>query len=214
MSQIPSLDDIGKRLERAQTELVVSLKVGEKTEFLTMNELPASYWGWESMRMTRRLVSEGEWQTAASAFKGVHEWIEAYWNTERATAAPARTVTTGVRFGQPSEAQLDATTAARKLIVAAALYGSATVAKYAIEFAFHGMIEVRSIYLLKGPSIRDPRRWPLCLGWSGGMGCACLAIGTPFLRPLRGRSPLFTRCHRKAAGPGATRPLRIRKFPR
>ena len=54
--------------------------------------------------------------------------------------------------------RLDDATASRKLVIAAALHGAKTSARYAIDFASHGMVEVRSIHLLKGPSVREPKR--------------------------------------------------------
>ena len=66
---------------------------------------------------------------------------------------PSGTVATGDDWGLQEETQLDSVTATRKLIVAAQLYGREQVGSYATEFAAHGMIEVRWIYLLKGPPI-------------------------------------------------------------
>ena len=158
MSEVPSLDSIKNRLRRARAGLVVTLEVSGKTERLKMSELPPSYPGSESNDITRVLLRHGGWQTDASAFVAVQDWIDVHWRTERATEAPAGTVTTSDRFGQRSEFQLDVTSAARKLIVAAARFGLETVAKYAKEFASHGMIEARSLYLLKGPAIGQVER--------------------------------------------------------
>ena len=158
MSEAQRQQSIEKRLRRAQEELFVALKVRDNTVILPMNEPPPLDRPWDATTTIRRLVIDGDWQTAAPAFRDIQEWVAACWNAERAAEAPVRTVITGDRFGQRSETQLDATTAARKLIVAAALYGSEAVAKYAAEFASHGMIELRSIYLLKGPSIGEAKR--------------------------------------------------------
>ena len=158
MSDIPSLDSIEKRLRRAQADLVVTLEVGGKTERLKMNELPPSYRGSNSNHVTSRLARDGGWQTDASAFVGVRDWVDVHWHTERATEAPAGTVITGDGFGQPCEPQLDATATTCKLIVAAAVYGAETIAEHAIGFASHGMVEVHHIDLLKGPSVQEAVR--------------------------------------------------------
>ena len=158
MSEAQRQKSIEKRLRRAQEELFVTLKVRDNTVILPMTVPPPLERPWDATTTLHRLVSDGEWQTDAPAFREIQEWVAACWNAERATEAPVRTVITGDRFGQRSEPQLDATTAARKLIVAAALYGSDSVSKYAAEFASHGMIELRSIYLLKGPSIGEAKR--------------------------------------------------------
>ena len=69
----------------------------------------------------------------------------------------AGTVSDGEKWGNNGEVQLDTLTAACKLLLAAAVHGAETVAKYAMEFAAHGMIEVRSFYLLKGASVSSAK---------------------------------------------------------
>ena len=170
MSETPALDDIAQRLLRAQEELVVALRVGEATVPMPINALPQhepseAVTSWEAYRrrldlanLASRLASDGAWETDAPAFQGVQQWVEIYWNIGRATEPPPRTAIAGDHFSPRSEAQLDAAAATRKLIVAAALHGAEAVARYATEFARHGMIETRSVHLLKGPPISEPKR--------------------------------------------------------
>lgn len=95
------------------------------------------------------LERKNEWLAAVPAFQDVQNWVEVHWDTERQTRPPAGTVSSGDEWGTDGEVQLDAQTAACKLLLAAG-HGAKTIAKYAMEFAAHGMIEVRSFYLLKG----------------------------------------------------------------
>ena len=155
MSETPNPKSLEDRLQRALDELVVTLTVGRKTLSPRLNALTSSTWRRESMRMARRLVGDGRWAMDAPAFLAVRDWVDARWRTGRATTAPPGTVKMHDPFTQPSEDQLDPATATRKLIVAAAIHGAKTVAGYAAEFGTHGLIEVHSIYLLKGASIAN-----------------------------------------------------------
>ena len=83
--------------------------------------------------------------------------IEAHWRAERPTQQPPGTVFTEICSAPQCSPQLDDAIASRKLVVAAALYGAETAARYAIEFARHGLVEMRSIHLLKGPSVANPK---------------------------------------------------------
>lgn len=149
-------DEICRVLLRAQDNLVITLEVRGATESIRMNALPASFRGPFGDELARRLVNDGAWDTDAPAFQAVREWVESNWNTERVTKVPTGTIGT-TDFGSRSETQFDAVTATRKLILSAALHGAQAAATYASEFACHGMIEIRSIYLLKGPSISEPK---------------------------------------------------------
>ena len=157
MNEVPNSDGICRLLLRAQDELVVPLKDLESAASIRMNALPASFRGLHSDELATRLVSDGAWDTDAPEFQYVQQWVESYWNTGRETKPPPGTVAT-TDFGSRSETQLDAVTATRKLILAAALHGAQAVARSAAEFACHGMIEVRSIFLVKGPPISEPKR--------------------------------------------------------
>ena len=92
------------------------------------------------------------------AFQEVQGWVATHWDPERQTQPPAGTVSTGDVEGDLGEVQLDALTAACKLLVASAVHGTGIVSNLAIEFAAHGMIEVRSSYLLKGLPVSSPER--------------------------------------------------------
>ena len=132
MSETQTRHEIKQRLRCAQEELVSTEKVQEETsEFLST--------------------------TTAPAFQGVREWVAVHWALERATEPPLGTLITS-GSGRRSEEQLDATLATIKLVKAAAEHGADTVARYATEFASHGMVEECNICLLKGASISESKR--------------------------------------------------------
>lgn len=118
-----------------------------------MNDLPASF---RHRNRARNLINDGDWTAHAPALQQIQQWIELHWNAERPTQHPPGTVLTDTRTAPQCGPRLDDATATRKLVVAAALYGPETVAGYAVDFARHGLVEIRSIYLLKGPSIGKP----------------------------------------------------------
>ncbi len=135
MSETQTRHEIKQRLRCAQEELVPTAKVqGETSEFLSTNA----------------------WDTTAPAFQGVREWVAAHWALERATEPPLGTLITS-DFGRRSEERLDDTLATIKLVMAAAEHGADTVARYATEFASHGMVEECNICLLKGASISESK---------------------------------------------------------
>ena len=103
------------------------------------------------------LDRRNEWLAAVPAMQGLQDWVEAHWDPERQTQPPAGTVSAGTEWVARGEVQLDALSAACKLLLAAVVYGADIVAKHAMEFAAHGMIEVRCIYLMKGPSVSSAR---------------------------------------------------------
>lgn len=150
MNNIPSLDGIHELLVHARRELVVLLKVQNRTVALSLHALPESF---ARRNQAIRLVRDGVWPAHHPALQAIQRWIEVHWNAERPTQQPPGTVFTNIHSAPQCEPHLDEATASRKLIVAAARYGTETAAKYAIEFASHGMVEMRSIHLLKGPSV-------------------------------------------------------------
>ena len=151
MKRPPSLDNIEERLSRALRQLVAIPGIGEQ-----IIRVPLSNGQLE--RAVRNMIeSKNEWLVAVPAFQDVQNWVEAHWDTERQTQPPAATVSTGDDWGNQGEVQLDALTATCKLLLAAAGHGAETVAKYAMEFALHGMIEVRSFYLLKGLPVSNAK---------------------------------------------------------
>ena len=105
-----------------------------------------------------RLVRDGEWSTTAPSLQATQQWIAVHWNAGRPTRWPPGTVLTDNHFAPQCEPRLDDGTASRKLVVAAAAYGAEAAAKHAIEFARYGMVETRSIHLLKGPPVSKPKR--------------------------------------------------------
>ena len=105
-----------------------------------------------------KLVRDGAWPSHAPAFQAIQQWIEIHSNAELPTQRQPGTVLTDKQFAPQFEPRLDDVTASRKLVVAASLYGTEAAARYAVEFACYGMVEMRSIHLLKGPSDPFPRR--------------------------------------------------------
>ena len=142
MNQILSLDSIEERLSRALRLIRFSQGSGS---LLNSRQLEI-----EVKNILKRGV---ERLVVAPAFRDVENWVEVYWDPERRTQPPVSTVSTGDQWGNQGEVQLDALTATCKLLLAAAGHGTETVAKYAMEFANHGMIEVRHLFLLKGPPV-------------------------------------------------------------
>ena len=158
MSNVPTLDNIKEVLARACEELSVTLDTGKQPVVATIRELPRVYRLQDKKATIVRLIYNGRWDIAAPAFLGVQEWVEVHWSAARPMQPPEWTVTTGEKSRQPGERQLDARTAAKKLIAAAGFHGAEAVAKYASEFASHGLIEIHSIHLLKGPPIHQVKR--------------------------------------------------------
>ena len=101
--------------------------------------------------------NEQEWLTAVPSLQKLCDWIVIHWDTERQTQPPAGTVPSEDKWGSPGEAQIEPVTAACKLLLAADMYGAETVGKYAVEFSAHGMIEVRTFFLLKGLSVSNAK---------------------------------------------------------
>ena len=101
------------------------------------------------------LENKEAWLATVPALQDVQDWVEAHWDTERQRQPPMGTVPTGDEYGNQRDVQLDTLTATFKLLLASARHGATTVAEYAMGFAAHGMIEVRSFYLLKGPSVSN-----------------------------------------------------------
>ena len=145
-------------LSRAREEIAVSLEHERKTAVVTLNRLPPPASRLEGIQVIGRLVKEAKWETAAPAFRAVQRWVEECWAEGRKTHPPEGTVRSEEWYGQRGLAQLDHPTAAKRLIAAAGLYGAETVAQRAEEFAAHGLIEVHTVYLLKGPPIAQEMR--------------------------------------------------------
>ncbi len=150
MEDAPGLDSIDERLTRALRQFA-ALPGSERFTGVPLGS-----------RLLESAVenfcgSKNEWTAAVPAFRDVRNWVEVHWDAERQTHPPRGTVSTGDKWGNQGEVQLDASTAACKLLLAAAGHGAETVVKYATEFAAHGMIEVRSFYLLKGRPVSNAK---------------------------------------------------------
>lgn len=157
MSMRPHVESIYDRLIQAQKETLVVLMTDGRPHFVEMNQTRPPESHWEGKREMNRYMDKGRWQTTGSGFQRLQEWVEIHWNPEDEKKAPRGTVTAEEDWGRQGQIQLDPVSATRKLISAAKLYGAKLVGKHAAEFAAHGMIEVRRIYLLKGPSIETTK---------------------------------------------------------
>ncbi len=144
MNHAPSLDSIRVLLNRALPEFLAHPGIRKQVPDIPLRSVHLA-------RSVKNVVEiRNEWLAAVPAFEEVHDWVQVHWNPERQTHPPGATVTTSDKWGHAGETQLDALTATCKLILAAAGHGTDTVARCAMEFPGHGMIEVRTFYLLKG----------------------------------------------------------------
>ena len=150
MNDTPGLDSIDERLTRALRQFA-ALPGSER-----FTGVPPGGRTLESA-VENLCGRKNEWMASVPAFRDVRNWVEVHWETERQTHPPAGTVSTGDKQGNQGEVPLDASTAACKMLLAAARHGAETVVKYAKEFAGHGMIEVRSFYLLKGRPVSNAK---------------------------------------------------------
>ena len=144
--------------EQAQKETRVVLIIEERPNRVAMDECDPPESFWEGRRAMDRFLDKGAWETVGPGFKRLREWVEVHWNPEDDKEEPNGVVATGDDWGIQKENQLDSVTATKKLIAAAKLYGREKVGKCAVDFATHGMIEVRRVYLLKGSPIEAPKR--------------------------------------------------------
>lgn len=158
MSVKPALESISERLKQAQEETCVAVTIEGRPRLDEMHETSPPNSPWEGKRSVDRYLDKGDWKTKGPGFQRLLEWVEVHWNPERELQVPSGSAITQETWGSDGEAQLDAATAARKLIAAARLHGCDGVVKCAVEFATHGLIEVNRIYLLKGPAVETAIR--------------------------------------------------------
>lgn len=151
MIDVPSLDSIEERLSSAVRQFLALPGIGGQIIVVPLSS-------WQIERAVKNILERrNEWLVALPAFPDVQNWVEIHWDTQRQMQPPTGTLSTGDEWGNQGELQLDALTAACKLLLAATWHGAETVAKYAMEFAAHGMIEVRSFYLMKGSPVSNAK---------------------------------------------------------
>ena len=151
MKQASSLDSIGVLLHRALPTFRALPGIREEVRDIPLSRLHLA------RSVENILEKRNEWLGTVPEFEEVHDWVEIHWDPDRQTHPPEATVTTSDKWGHAGEIQLDALAATCKLILAAAGHGTETVSRCAMEFAGHGMIEVRSFYLLKGLPVLNAR---------------------------------------------------------
>ena len=153
MNDHADLDDIETLLERAQRELTACDEIRGGVTSLGLLELNESLPRHEQVI---KFVDEAEWSKDAPVLKAIQQWMEIHWDYERSSSPPKDTVVTIRRPAPQYHERFDHPKAARKLVVAAALYGTRIAAQCAMVFASHAMVEEHSMHLLKGPSIAKP----------------------------------------------------------
>ena len=154
MTQTPTADSIHERVVRAQEETRVVLTIDGRPNILEMDEISPPKSNFAGRRSMDRFMEEAIWQTEGPAFRRLQDWVGAHWNPEEEKLAPSGTIVVAEYPGSRGHVRLDAVDATRKLIAAAKLYGPDQVAAHAAAFAVHGMVEVRKIFLLKGPPVK------------------------------------------------------------
>ena len=110
-----------------------------------------------------QFVARNRWLPSIPTFQNVQKWIEFHWATDRQTRPLSGVICQNNSFGSTlhlvgatqNEHQLDSLIATSKLILAAAKYDIETIGKHAEDFAMHGMIEGRRIYVLKGATLSE-----------------------------------------------------------
>ena len=151
MKRAPSLDSIKVRLRRALPQFLALPGISEQVGAVPLSSVQLE-------RSVKNVLKIGnEWLAAVPSFQDVQHWVEVHWDTERKTRPPAATVSVDDEWVQHGEVQLDDLTATCKLLLTAAGYGAETVARCALQFAAHGMIEVCSFYLMKGMPVLNAR---------------------------------------------------------
>ena len=151
MKQAPSLDSIGMLLHRALPTFRALPGIREEVRDIPLSRVHLA------RSVDNIFEKRNEWLGAVPEFEEAHDWVKIHWDPDRQTHPPEATVTTSDKWGHAGESQLDALAATCKLVLAAAGHGTETVARCAMEFAGHGMIEVRSYYLLKGLPVLNAR---------------------------------------------------------
>ena len=130
------------------------LPINEEPAVLRMDEPENPVTGLQARKQMDRYMA-GTWKTEGPGFQRMMEWVDTHWSPESEKPAPNGTVAIEASAGQRSNGQLDAVAATRKLIAAAKMHGTDRIANCAKEFAAHGMIEVQSVYVLKGAPASD-----------------------------------------------------------
>ena len=103
--------------------------------------------------MEQCLAESSVWQAYGPGVDHLLGWVKSNWATSIEARAPEGTIAFDPCYRSEHGEQLSAMDATKKLIVAAAFYGSSRVGKCAAEFTGHGLIETQEVSLLKGLAI-------------------------------------------------------------
>ena len=153
MSKSPTAQSICTLLKHALDQTDVLLTTDGRPRIVAMNDPSPADSRREARLAIDRYLDTATWLSPGPAFQQLREWVEVHWNSENDKSAPNGTIPTADDWPVQHELLLDAATATRKLLAAAQLYGPERIAKHALEFAAHRMIEVHRFWLLKGPPI-------------------------------------------------------------
>ena len=93
----------------------------------------------------------------APAFQDLQSWAEIHWGMNRELSLPPGTVQSSPPLQQFVETQIDGSTAACKLLLAAVEHGVEAVSRHALEFSKHGAVESYQVFFLRGLSITSAR---------------------------------------------------------
>ena len=153
MNKSPTTKVICELLKRAQEHTDVLLTTDDRPRIVAMNDRSSAESRREARLEIERYLDNATWLSPSTDFQQLREWTEVHWNPDTEGPPPAGTVPAADEWLVQQEVQLDAVTAARKLISAAKVHGPERIGRHAGEFAAHGMIEVHWFWLLKGPPV-------------------------------------------------------------
>lgn len=151
MNQAPSLHSIEETLRCARGQ-INSPSEGDRL-------MPGAPLANRQLKRSVENLLERRAETLAvvPTLQEIRDWIQIHWDPERDTRPPENTVATSDEWTNRCDTQIDSLAAACKLLLASVAHGVETVAKCAVDFSNHGMIEVRSFYLFKGASISSAK---------------------------------------------------------
>ena len=148
-----SLDSIHSLLRRASAQSSVAWASPHERIVVTRETARFLHASYRVPFVGEKIVRGGEWTDGAGVYQEIQNWIETHWSAGQETEAPTGHVASKRPVQFAPRDRLDTPTAARKLILAAMLHGPKAAAGSAKRFAQTGLLEVESVYLMKGPAI-------------------------------------------------------------
>lgn len=160
MSIKTSAERVTRLLERATADTRVILTGRRPPLVLQMSQLDVSGQHYLDVRRLREecLAESAVWVPCGTGRDRLREWVQRNWGQPLEERPPEGTVAIGSHYGGRRLGEgLSPAESTKRLIVAAAIYGSSRVAKHAARFTSHGLIESRQVWLLKGLAISRTR---------------------------------------------------------